>query len=98
MKQQTSGDRKQEMMLKIKNKLNQMAAHIPVTVNPQEKYKNSSNDQLSKNIVNAAAAKPNIDGSTFYLFPLDANFSPAMPQLITRRFGKMHFAPLYLHH
>ncbi len=98
IKQQTVSERKQQMMLKIKNKLNSMVTHIPVINNAQDKHKNSNNDQLTRNIVNAKTVKPNVDGSTFYLFPLESHFSPALPHLITRRFGKMHFSPLYLHH
>jgi len=34
--------------------------------------------------------KPNINQSTFYLFPTQMEFAPHLPELITRRFGRMH--------
>lgn len=75
-----------------------MSHHLPVVATSQESQKNSSNDELTRNILLTKSTKPSIDSSTFYLFPLDSQFSPYLPQLITRRFGKMHFSALYLHH
>ena len=46
----------------------------------------------------AAVSKPIVSQNTSYLFPVDVEFSPLEPEVITRRFGKMHSQPLYIHH
>ena len=55
-----------------------MSYSLPV-VATQENSKNSNNDELSRSILLTKSTKPKIDTSTFYLFPLDAQFSPELP-------------------
>lgn len=56
-----------------------MSHHLPVIATSQESQKNSSNDELTRNILLTKSTKPSIDSSTFYLFPLDSQFSPYLP-------------------
>ena len=60
--------------------------------------KTGENDELTKSIQAVGKGKPALSLSTFYLFPINSNFAPLVPDTFTRRLGKMHSFPLFINH
>jgi hypothetical protein len=86
-------------MKQIKSKLSDFAYKMPVEKTRGEGSKLTfENDQLTKNILMSLNIKSSISHSSFYLFPTTVEFAPLQPELITRRFGRMHTEPLYINH
>lgn len=98
IKEENAKERKKDLLSKIKNKLGEFSYRMPVNESQPKDMKTVDNDELTKNIKWVSKVKPLINASTFYLFPMDASFSPQNPETITRRFGKMHSLPLFIHH
>jgi hypothetical protein len=90
--------KKEKLLKQIKLKLEDYSHKIPVERSTAYSKITQENDQLTKNIMMYANTKPAITQSTFYLFPIELEFSPHEPEVITRRFGRMHVFPLYVHH
>ena len=84
-------------MRQIKSKLSEHAYKVPVGVSSGPQL-TQDNDQLTKSIMLSNHNRPSISQATYYLFPLEPEFSPHLPEVITRRFGRMHTFPLYVYH
>jgi hypothetical protein len=94
---ETQAEKKEKLMKQIKSKLSDFAHKMPVE-RSSGPHLTQDNDQLTKNIMLSTHARPAITQSTYYLFTLEAEFSPHLPEVITRRFGRMHSFPLYVNH
>lgn len=97
LRKETAGEKKEKLMRQIKSKLSDYAHKVPVAVSSGPQL-TQDNDQLTKNIMLCMHPRPAITQATFYLFPLATDFAPHQPEVITRRFGRMHVFPLYVHH
>lgn len=95
---ETAAEKKEKLMRQIKSKLGDYAHKVPVEKGSGGPFLTQDNDQLTKSIMLSAHTKPAITQSTYYLFPLEAEFAPHLPEVITRRFGRMHVFPLYVYH
>lgn len=65
-------------MRQIKSKLSDYAHKVPVGVSSGPQL-TQDNDQLTKSIMLSAHTRSAITQATFYLFPLEPEFSPHTP-------------------
>jgi hypothetical protein len=97
LRKETAAEKKEKLMRQIKSKLSDYAHKAPVGASSGPQL-TQDNDQITKSIMLSTHTRPAITQATYYLFPLDPEFSPQMPEVITRRFGRMHAFPLYAYH